>query len=597
MNTEIYELLRKEHEGDIEQLEAIFSDSKKIVVEAPAGCGKTKTLVSKVANSISSPKIQKNKKILALTFSVNAAFKIKKDIYSKLPELGFESIKAPGDLNHFITITNYHGFARRVLANYGYLISPQLININSIKAFNESVNFQQECGIILNDDEKNTIINFSKSVNEANLNEMNCLETKYYNIIVNKLLPNNCITYNAYILLCKQLFIEYPKLKLFYQKLYPFIIIDEFQDTNILSWTLVKQLVNASSELFFMGDSLQRIYGFIGAVPDLMNIAQADFSMKKIILQNNYRFRENKNMLLLDRNIRKNAENHFNPSVGEEAEIDVKLLKNQVEESIWVCSKLSELIENHPDDKVAILVQQRGVNIDIILKQLDIEKIDYFYALFSDQDTEYINFHDKVLKELYDSISINKELRLTKRFLNGVLSKIKKEYVNSQKPIIQSLLSLTEIFFSKVSSEYSFLANDEKFNLICDTFINRALKQNMEYVQSKVIISTVHGAKGLEWERVIMPDMEAYLFPNYHGLCGSCDFKTGRRTAGDYCRIVVENHDSKQFIEALSILYVGVTRARKEIFFSASKERINNNGEIKNSYISCLLTLPGIKIL
>ena len=73
-------IIRGYHGGDESQLDIIFSEAPRLVVEAPAGCGKTTIMVSKVAYMIATGKIPKNKKILALTFSVNAAYKMKKDI-------------------------------------------------------------------------------------------------------------------------------------------------------------------------------------------------------------------------------------------------------------------------------------------------------------------------------------------------------------------------------------------------------------------------------------------------------------------------------------------------------------------------------------
>ena len=54
----------------------------------------------------------------------------------------------------------------------------------------------------------------------------------------------------------------------------------------------------------------------------------------------------------------------------------------------------------------------------------------------------------------------------------------------------------------------------QQINTLCflDIFENRQLKQAMEYVDSAVILSTVHGAKGLEWDYVILGDMERWLF-------------------------------------------------------------------------------------
>jgi len=84
---QLFQKLRELHSGDEKQLEVIFSESKRLIVEAPAGCGKTKTMISKVAYLLATGKISHPKKILALTFSVNAAYKIKKELAEYLPSL------------------------------------------------------------------------------------------------------------------------------------------------------------------------------------------------------------------------------------------------------------------------------------------------------------------------------------------------------------------------------------------------------------------------------------------------------------------------------------------------------------------------------
>ena len=74
---QIEDIIEAKHVGDVEQLRFVFSDDKKIIVTAPAGCGKTTAMVSKIAWELSSGHILSNKKVLAMTFSVNAAMKIK----------------------------------------------------------------------------------------------------------------------------------------------------------------------------------------------------------------------------------------------------------------------------------------------------------------------------------------------------------------------------------------------------------------------------------------------------------------------------------------------------------------------------------------
>lgn len=85
--TEIKEKIAAQHEGDEKQLEVIFSDSPRLIVEAPAGYGKTTTMISRIAYLFASGKIPNPKRILGLTFSVNAALKIKREVAAKLPSL------------------------------------------------------------------------------------------------------------------------------------------------------------------------------------------------------------------------------------------------------------------------------------------------------------------------------------------------------------------------------------------------------------------------------------------------------------------------------------------------------------------------------
>ena len=131
--------------------------------------------------------------------------------------------------------------------------------------------------------------------------------------------------------------------------------------------------------------------------------------------------------------------------------------------------------------------------------------------------------------------------------------------------------------------------------LIVDVLSNNALKQSMEYLDENIIVTTVHSAKGLEWDYVIMPDMERNSFPNYMSLCSSCS----EQYNNDACRTCYISKKTKsldKYMEVLSIFYVAVTRARKQVFFSGSLESINDV-RYPNTKYSCLLSLPGIKLV
>lgn len=595
---DIEDTICKCHGGDKSQMEIILSDEARLVVEAPAGCGKTTTMVSKVAYMIATGTVPKNKKILALTFSVNAAYKMKKDISERLPAMGLEQIESPDDLNKLMYISNFHGLSRRILSLYGYLIDERLKAINDFKAINENdynvdENYKKY-GISITDDEKAFFADFKECILKCDYEEIGKKEDEYIDILVRRFFSRQCITFNGYLILTKRLLSINEQLREFYQVLYPVIIIDEFQDTNCLSWSLISMLIGVDTHLFFMGDSLQRIYGFIGAVPNLLDLAKEQYHMSKKVLTQNYRFKNNMEMLLLDKNIRENAKNILTPNIENDARVKLYYADTHEEECVWVADKVTHLQQAEDNCSVAFLVQQRGRDIDMIIEEFENRNMDYFYALFSDEDEEYIDYHRRAMGIFFEVLNASKYNRVSKTLLNKVYSNISREYQGTEAKLIESLLMLTKVFFERITTEYIFLGNEEKIAYISDTFENRALKQNMDLIDSKLFVSTVHGAKGLEWDYVIIPDMEPYCFPNFPSLCGSCDRYRGRKEEADACKIIMKNNDEKKILEELSVLYVAVTRVKKDLFFSASKTRYNASGKRFTSKISCLAFLPGI---
>ena len=345
-----------------------------------------------------------------------------------------------------------------------------------------------------------------------------------------------------------------------------------------------------------MGDSLQRIYGFIGAVPNLLDLAKDTYHMSKKELTQNYRFKNNIEMLILDKNIRENAKNTVMPNIDKNATVKICYTDTHKEECAWIADKVTQLQQADTDCSVAVLVQQRGRDVDMIIEEFENRNIDYFYALFSDEDEEYIDYHRRAMGIFFEVLNASKYNRVNRTLLNKVYSIISREYEGTETKLIESLLMLTKVFFERITTEYIFLGDEEKIAYITDTFENRALKQNMDLIDSKLFVSTVHGAKGLEWEYVIIPDLEPYCFPNYPSLCGTCDKYKGRKENDDTCRIITTNNNEKKFLEELSVFYVAVTRAKKDLYFSASKNRYNAKGKEYASKISCLAFLPGIAL-
>ena len=587
----IKDTITKLHEGDERQLEVIFSVDDRVIVEAPAGFGKTTTMVSRIAYLYASGNIPNPKRVLALTFSVNAALKIKRDIAAKLPSL-LNQKNNPMSLSEKMTVTNYHGFCKGVLGKYGFLLSDLLRkNINLFFALgDEDIEKRSDVSALVTNDEFCFISSVNESIKRSQMPSDDEI-SKYNSIVIMKLLPHDYITHNAVILMTLELFKKHDSVKAFYSNYYPLIIVDEFQDTNCIAWSLIEQIINDNTKLLFLGDPLQRIYGFIGALPSLMDDATKQYSMKKVALSKNYRFRDNLQMLLLDANIRLNAQLGFNLTDCDYASVPAYWGKTQEDESEQVTLKVTDILCQNPGSKVALLLRGRNDSVPILEQALQKASLEYFYGMFTDEDAEYVRFHEHCQSTLIKSLG--KTRYVNSRSLKQFTKKAEETYVAEDERTSASLNKLLDALVEKVTLDYGDLQAEEKYDYLLDIFENRQLKQAMEYVDSPVILSTVHGAKGLEWDYVFIIDLEIWGMPGYF-ICKDCGNKFDNTTTAK-CRFPdVSYADFKErMLDELSVFYVATTRAKKQVYVSASQKRANG----KSGKYSCFAALPGVKLV
>ena len=577
----------EKHHGDDKQLEIIFSSSSRLLVEAPAGYGKTHTMVSRIAYLMAVGRLPSPKKLLALTFSINAAYKIKKDVSINVPDL-FSGLSSNINIKEKIYLSNYHGFCRSVLKKYGYIIHPNLLKLDTLQSIDDGRRDSiMRAYSNLSNDEATLLSDFNFAVKNLNGTYVRENIDAYNAIVISKLLEKESIPYNAIITLTIKLFNDNSNILTFYQNYYTSILVDEFQDTNMLSYWLLNFLITSQTSILLLGDSLQRIYGFIGAVPNLLQDAERRYNLQLISLEKNYRFASNENMLQLDKIIRQNALTPFENPNNLRANVNFILYENQELEATGIIYRTREILQQAPSAKVAIITKQRGPNINHIIDAFNKENISFFYGLFTDEDIDYVKFNRKCLFEfielLRDNSKINKKLAKTH------YDKIKEIYIDNDSILIKALLKLLNIFWSRLFIDFSFLSNDDKINLIKETFEHNGIKQYMEYLDTSIIISTVHAAKGLEWDYVILPDMEKDSFPNWFGLCCKCKHS-------DDCNLVLDKNMEQSFLEELSVFYVAVTRAKKQVYFTASKTQLSKKGTFQKNY-SCFMRLPGIEFV
>lgn len=574
------EIIEEKHSGDAEQLDFIFSTDQRMIITAPAGCGKTTAMVSKIAWELSQGNVSVNKKILAMTFSVPAATKIKDAVDDLLPDLIEEWER---ELSQ-VEVANYHSFATKLLYKHGYLLNEELLNLSEFQIVGESNDILNSYLIA---SQRDSLNDFDKAVKNSNYDAVKNLTEAYIDILQKRLFPNHIITYNG-LLLCAIKLLDIDSIKKFYIQYFRIIIVDEFQDTNYLSFLLINRLIG-NNKIFLLGDDIQKIYGFLGAIENIFPAYAEHYHMREIEFLNNYRFAKNQKMKDLDRFIRGYGTTYA-PSV-EIAKINVKILDSEKKEANFILKGTKKIISSSKD-KVAILVRS-GYHADFIVDLFDANNISYFNAIFNDSDPEYVKFHQVALKIL--SVIMAGSNRASKSVLVKCKSEIEsyKNIIcpNQQKEyIFDSLYRLLDVLFMQSLDWYH--STQERYERIAFILNNNSLKHMMEYIDEPVIITTIHSAKGLEWEYVIIPQMMCSQFPPYKGVCKPCMGCGSRNRGHDYCKFTFGNDMKRKFNEEISAFYVGITRAKKDVFITANTE-INRNG-FKNQ-TSCLINLPGLK--
>lgn len=595
--TSVAEKINSLHQGDQSQLDVIFSSDFKLIVEAPAGYGKTKTMVSRVGMMLAKNGVPNPKKILALTFSINAALKIKRDLSSNLPML-FDEEDNPCSLDDKVIITNYHGLCKTILRKYGYLLTDVLRrDINTFDVVDENTlrripaynRFLLAEEMTVFDDVYNEVRNGNIPTEE----QINI----YLNVLQKKLLPQNVITFNSIILFTIKLLRENIGIKNFYQQYFPMIIVDEFQDTNGISWELLKMLVFEKTSLLFLGDPLQRIYGFIGAFPNIMNVAERELGMKKMVLSMNHRFSSNQDMLLFNDIIRFHFAKNFSAEWWGQKSNVLYIYSKTLEGKVnGVVESVKNLIQAE-ESKIVLLFRGRNEYLtDAFENALTQKGIPYFYGLITDDEMEYVLFHNRAL-ELFKEKFGEKGV-VTKRSFELYIETLKGVLGNDLlKKKIKSCFSLLIAFKQKLFSDYTDLSSEKKYRFVKDVLERRQLKQSMEYIDSDVVLTTVHGAKGLEWDHVFVCDLEKASFPSFFTCRDCCPNYTNNSSS--VCRMPQDKStmNINKMLEELSVFYVAITRARKQAYLSFCTQKFDNSGNIRDAQISCFPCLDGLKLV
>lgn len=548
---------------DSNQQKVIDSEEKRIVVEAPAGYGKTTTMVKKIEKDIVNKNINNYSKILCLSFSIAASRKMK------------ESLKNinTDNTNIGIIATNYHGFCRKILEKYGYLILGD-------KEFNLKTTVDSKFEEVLknlSEKDKNFLLGFDNCIKHAKLNKES-IEIglhRYNQIIIKNYYQKGYITFNSIITLAIQLLLEHDELKKAYSCLFKFIYVDEFQDTNVLCLYLLNLIITDETHVALFGDPIQQIYKFAGSVPNILEKEATYLKAIYMELKTNYRFKNNKEMQLTDNYLR----NLYKGNTLTNQKVTLKIVKanNQYEEA----EKISTIIRKNPDFTYGILYRGQKLDSTLIIKKMIKHTCDKYGISYIDttiDDVRLKSFQKEVFEKFVKYFS---EKKINKLTLKSFLVTLRKKNYN------KTYLALLKAFFmQEISSD---LDDWQKKELVNEVLVHGELKIFISELNNNVTFSTIHGAKGLEWDYIFLVDFRQNSFPNYMQL----DLLHMQSEKNIFSYALNNNPEFKILI---SEFYVAITRARKDYAVSYSTtfsyHKYNDQVITEKSNISCLASLP-----
>ena len=402
-----------------EQKSAVEHKNGPLLVLSGAGTGKTRVLTSRFVYLVKNNQVDYNR-IIAVTFTNKAASEIKQRVNT---DIGLE-INSPW-------IGTFHSIFAKFLRKHSSLVSLKsnfsiLDSEDQKKLLKQSIDF---CKITTDVNEniylheiqnlkdnkiefsdKNKIIKFSSLESVAEI----------YAVYQNRLIEINAVDFGDILLHSYLILKSNDELRFTYQKYIQHILIDEFQDTNLIQYDLIKLLLNENKNLFCVGDDDQSIYAWRGAkIENILNFPD-EFNCPVVRLSKNYR--SSNSILNAASNIIKHNKNRLgkdlissnNKIINEK--IVLKSFYSQEEESLWLADTISKKFNDNESYGILVRLtaQMRSIEDKLIKYALPYEIIGG-PRFFERKEIKDILAYLKLSNSYEDDLSFERIINLPKR--------------------------------------------------------------------------------------------------------------------------------------------------------------------------------------
>lgn len=267
------------------QKAAVTSSASVLQVLAPPGSGKTKTLTSRVAYLLAHHGYAPQN-VICCTFTIKASREMRERLRGLVGE----------ELETKVILGTFHSICRRYLVAYGHLIGiPQNFGIaDSDDSLSIVKRLQKKLKFAMEPRAARSKISHRKAKGQS---AETVLKTKLHTIDAQEfalifqeyedaLATSNLLDYDDLLLKCVELLKKHPQCVANVEAL----LIDEYQDTNVVQFELIKLLASAKRRVTIVGDPDQSIYGFRSAEIENLQRMKAHFPETVVInLEENYR--------------------------------------------------------------------------------------------------------------------------------------------------------------------------------------------------------------------------------------------------------------------------------------------------------------------
>ena len=411
---------------------------------------------------------------------------------------------------------------------------------------------------------------------------------------------NSILDYDDLLLYLKFLLEDNENIRKKLSNQYQYIMVDEYQDTNTLQADIIKLLASEHNNIMAVGDDAQSIYSFRGAnYKNILEFPDIFPNCKIIKLEQNYR--SSKNILNLTNAIISKAKKGYKKELFSNIEDNkkpaiIKALNSQMEAE-FVCQKVLELLDEDIElSDICVLIRNARMSYNL---EIELSKYNIPYQKFGGPKfleaahIKDIIAHLRIILNPDDTISLNRVLLLLKGIGSKAITTIiplmqaknynqkllPSKYSTSLTPLFNLLTkqnennhSLVELvndiieYYKPILKEkyddwqkrekdlehFSYLATlYKKLDSFLSDLALEPPEASVEGMYKRNIkddcltISTIHSAKGLEWNSVFIIGAVDGRFPSAYSF-----------------------NSDEEMEEELRLMYVATTRAKSDLFIS-----------------------------